>query len=43
MLLLRLSDLLEVCDLLGVEAESGKVGFGKLGEALAVKGFFQVF
>lgn len=39
---LGLADLLEVGDLLLVEAEGGKVGVGELGEALAVKGLFEV-
>lgn len=40
---LGLADLLQVADLLLVEAEGGKVGLGELGEALAVKGLFEIF
>jgi hypothetical protein len=35
-----LADLCEVFDLLAVEAEGGKVGFGEFGKAFAVEGFF---
>lgn len=40
---LGLANLLEVVDFLLVEAEGGKIGGGKLGEALLVKGVFEIF
>lgn len=40
---LGLADLLQVGNLLLVEAERGKVGLFELGEAFAVKGLFEVF